>query len=255
MQVWKSVQQWRARRAEMESAAIGFVPTMGALHNGHDFLVRRCRAENRIVVVSLFVNPTQFNDPRDLERYPRTLEADLARLAQIGADHVLVPTAGQLYPNGYEFRVEAPAYTECMEGLHRPGFFQGVMTVVLKLLNLVGPERAYFGAKDYQQYRVLEAMLADLFLPTQIVLCETVRTLAGLAESSRNRLLSDLGHVRAAGLYGALCQGRDVAETRAMIEAAGLKVDYVEEHWGRRFAAAYLEGVRLIDNVALDSDE
>ncbi len=255
MQVWKSLAEWRAHRATLARTGIGFVPTMGALHDGHDSLVRRCREENRTAVVSLFVNPTQFNDPRDLEHYPRTLDADLARLETLGADHVLAPGAEDLYPRGYEFRIEAPTYTGCMEGLHRPGFFQGVMTVVLKLLNLVGPEHAYFGAKDYQQYRVLCAMAAEFFVPAQIVLCDTVREPSGLALSSRNALLSEEGRTRATALYRALRAGRDTAEARAQIEAAGLRVDYVEEHWGRRFAAAFLEGVRLIDNVPLNAEE
>ncbi len=138
-----------------------------------------------------------------------------------------------------------------MEGVRRPGFLQGVMTVVLKLLNLVRPDRAYFGEKDYQQFRTLADLVRDLFIPTEIVLCPTVREESGLAESSRNVLLSDAARRRAASLFRALTDAADASEAKAALESEGFRVDYVEEHWGRRFAAAFLEGVRLIDNVPL----
>src|SRR6476469_6376165 len=133
IRVWTSVEDWRKRRAALEGRSIGFVPTMGALHRGHASLVERCRAENEIVVVSIFVNPSQFNDPNDLDRYPRTFDQDLELLESLGADEVITPRASELYPNGYRFRVESDSSAEVMEGAHRPGFLQGVMTVVLKL--------------------------------------------------------------------------------------------------------------------------
>jgi pantoate--beta-alanine ligase len=249
MRVWNTVEAWRERRAAIGDRSVGFVPTMGALHRGHASLMERCRAENEIAVVSIFVNPTQFNDARDLERYPRPLESDLAMLEALGVDDVLAPAAADLYPRGYSFRIEAGGIADVMEGARRPGFLQGVMTVVLKLLNLVRPCRAYFGEKDYQQLQTIARMVEDFFIPTGIVPCATVRAPSGLAESSRNRLLSAAGVERAACLYRALTTAASPAEAGAAIEAEGLTVEYVEEHWGRRFVAAWLEGVRLIDNV------
>jgi len=251
MQVCETVSEWQNRRRALGTSSVGFVPTMGALHRGHAALVEQCRAENEIAVASIFVNPTQFNDPRDLERYPRTFEADLTLLRTLGVDHVLAPPAAELYPLGRRFWVDEDCVTKPMEGACRPGFFRGVMTIVLKLLNLVRADRAYFGEKDYQQLQVIRDMVRDLFLNTEIVACPTVREPSGLAESSRNLLLSVAGRETAACIYRALTTARDAGQAQAMIEAEGLTVDYVEENWGRRFAAARLEGVRLIDNVAL----
>ena len=141
-------------------AALGFVPTMGALHAGHLSLVRASRRQDEVTAVSIFVNPSQFNDPRDLERYPRTFEADLAILRSLGVDDVLAPTVAELYPQGRRFRIEEDCVTKLMEGAHRPGFFPGVMTIVLKLLNLVRADRAYFGEKDYQQLQVISPHLS-----------------------------------------------------------------------------------------------
>jgi pantoate--beta-alanine ligase len=223
---------------------------MGALHRGHASLVERCRAGNDIVVVSIFVNPSQFNDPKDLERYPRTLESDLALLESFGADEVLVPSAADVYPNGYRLRVEPVDEAPVLEAALRPGHMQGVMTVVLKLLGMVRPDRAYFGEKDYQQLTVVSELAREFFLPMEIVPCATVREESGLAESSRNRLLSPEGREKAAWMYRALTTAANPKEARSMLEAQGFAVEYVEERWGRRLAAAYLEGVRLIDNVS-----
>jgi pantoate--beta-alanine ligase len=222
---------------------------MGALHRGHGSLVERCRAENEIAAVSIFVNPSQFNDPTDLDRYPRTLEQDLALLERLGADEVIAPSAREIYPNGYGFRVEPPGSDLVLEGAHRPGFFQGVLTVVLKLLNLVRADRAYFGEKDYQQLKIVTAMAQEFFLPTQIIPCPTVREDSGLAMSSRNTLLSPNARARAAYLYQALTTAASCAEAKSALEAQGFMVEYVEERWARRLAAVNLEGVRLIDNV------
>jgi pantoate--beta-alanine ligase len=213
--------------------------------------VERCRRENDIVVVSIFVNPTQFNDPKDLDRYPRTLEADLALLEGLGTDHVILPTFAEMYPHGYRFKVEPSASSHIMEGGFRPGFLTGVMTVVLKLLNIARADRAYFGEKDFQQLRAVADMVEDFFIPTEIVACATIREDSGLAASSRNKLLSPDAQVKAAIIYKALTTAATAADARATLASNGLKVDYVEEHWGRRFAAAFLDGVRLIDNVPI----
>jgi pantoate--beta-alanine ligase len=248
-QVWKTTACWLDRRRALTGQTIGFVPTMGALHRGHASLVERCRRENEVVVVSIFVNPSQFNDPNDLERYPRTFENDLTMLESLGTDEVFAPNVSELYPHGYRFRVEEESITKVMEGAHRPGFFQGVMTIVLKLLNLVRPDRAYFGEKDYQQLKVITAMVKDFFIPTEIIPCTTVREESGLAESSRNTLLSPTARHNAACLFRALSSADTPDHAKAVLESEGFTVDYVEEHWGRRFAAASVDGVRLIDNV------
>ena len=251
MNVSTTLTEWSVRRSAMEGRSIGFVPTMGALHRGHASLVQRCRRENEIVVVSIFVNPTQFDDPRDLEKYPHTPESDLALLESLGADELLAPRASEMYPHGRRFRIEEEEISNLMEGAHRPGFFQGVMTVVLKLLNLVRAHRAYFGEKDYQQLRLITDMAREFFIPTEIVPCATVREASGLAESSRNTRLSGAARDRAAAIFRAL-QAPDSGIARAMLEDSGFAVDYVEEHWNRRFVAARIEGVRLIDNVPVN---
>jgi pantoate--beta-alanine ligase len=251
VQVSRTVAEWLERRCAITGRSTGLVPTMGALHRGHTSLIERCRRENEFVIVSIFVNPTQFNDPKDLQRYPRTVEDDLAVLKTLGADEVFLPDASQLYPHGYRFRVEEEGVTQLMEGARRPGSLQGVMTVVLKLLNLVRPFRAYFGEKDFQQLKVITDMVKDFFIPTEIVLCPTVREPSGLAESSRNRLLSPEARKNAACLFRALTTAATPDEAKSILESKGFAVDYVEEHWGRRFAAAFLQNVRLIDNVPL----
>ncbi len=252
MKVWTELEAWRTARRGPEFAAgdVGFVPTMGALHAGHRALLERARAENAAVVLSIFVNPTQFNDPADLRQYPRTLDADLA-LADGLADHVLVPTAVELYPDGFCYRVTETVQSRELEGAHRPGHFDGVLTVVMKLLQLVQPRRAYFGEKDWQQLRLVRGMVDALFLPVEIVPCPTVREADGLAMSSRNRRLSPEARARAAAFPRILREAADPAAAARELEAAGFGVDYVEEQEGARLGAVRLEGVRLIDYVRL----
>jgi pantoate--beta-alanine ligase len=249
MHVSNTVAEWRTRRRALEGHSIGFVPSMGALHCGHSSLVKRCGAENDVVVVSIFVNPSQFNDAADLERYPRTPDRDLALLESLGADEVLVPSVAELYPNGYRLRVEPHNSDLVLEGAHRPGFLQGMMTVVLKLLNLVRADRAYFGEKDYQQLIVVEELAREFFVPTEIIGCSTMREESGLAMSSRNTLLFPRGRGMAAHLFQALTGAANCGEARAALEERGFIVEYIEERWARRLAAVYLDGVRLIDNV------
>lgn len=249
--IWDNLSAWRERRATLEGKSVGLVPTMGALHTGHASLVERCRRENEIAVATIFVNPSQFNDPKDLHRYPRTFEADCALLASLGVDDIVAPAASDFYPHGYRYRIESEAATSIMEGARRPGFLQGVMTIVLKLLNVIRADRAYFGEKDFQQLRTVTEMAEEFFVPTRIVACPTIRAASGLAESSRNRLLSAEGREHAAWIHRALTTAPSASEAQALLEQNGFKVEYVEEHWGRRLAAAWLEGIRLIDNVPL----
>ncbi len=184
---------------------VGFVPTMGALHEGHLSLVHSARSCD-VAVASIFVNPTQFGPTEDLEKYPRTLDADLEKLRTAGVSAVFVPTKEQMYPDGFSTWVESPRIGETLEGICRPGHFRGVATVVLKLFQALPATHAYFGKKDYQQWRVIEAMASDLNVGTEIIGCETVREADGLALSSRNRYLSENDRERALLLSAALNQ-------------------------------------------------
>jgi pantoate--beta-alanine ligase len=243
---------WRALRASPDWAgrSIGFVPTMGALHAGHAALLERARAENERVVLSVFVNPAQFNDAEDLALYPRTLEADVA-LAGPWVDAVLAPAPGELYPDDYRYRVTENELSRRWEGAHRPGHFDGVLTVVLKLFNVVQPQRAYFGEKDWQQLQLIQGMVSALLLPIDVVPCPTVRDDDGLALSSRNRRLSAVGRWHAATFPRLLRSAPDAASAVTELEANGFKVDYVEDVGGVRIAAVRFESIRLIDNVRL----
>ena len=247
-----SLRDWGAERSAMGhlGLSIGFVPTMGALHSGHRSLLERARRENDRVVLSVFVNPTQFNDASDLERYPRTLEADV-ELAGDLADHVLAPTPAEMYPDGYTYRVTEGRLSATLEGAHRPGHFDGVLTVVLKLLNLVRPHRAYFGEKDRQQLELVQGMVRAFHLGVDIVPCPTVRDPDGLAQSSRNLRLSPGGRALASHFPRILRESGDAASAARALGTAGLLVDYVEDRAGNRLAAVRIDGVRLIDNVPL----
>lgn len=243
---------WQAARAAMDPLGlrVGFVPTMGALHAGHRSLLERARAENDCVVLSVFVNPTQFEDPGDLKRYPRTLDADL-KLAEGLVDCVLAPDPELMYPDDYRYRMTEYTLSTRLEGAQRPGHFEGVLTVVLKLLNLVRPHRAYFGEKDWQQLQLVSDMVKALFLPVEIVPCPTVRDPDGLALSSRNARLSSSARERAAAFPRILRESAEASAAARALGEAGFGVDYVEDLDGVRLGAIRLEDVRLIDNVRI----
>ncbi len=188
-QVVTTVDGMRRLRSQAVGS-VGFVPTMGYLHEGHLSLVRRARAENDVVVASIFVNPTQFGPTEDFERYPRDPQRDLTLLQQERTDIVFMPSAVEMYPEGFSTYIDVGGVTEVLEGAHRPGHFRGVATVVLKLFNIVQPTRAYFGQKDAQQVVVIRKMVNDLKLNVEVVPCPTVRETGGLAMSSRNVYLS-----------------------------------------------------------------
>ena len=201
MRTFQQVSPLRAylRGIRQEGKTIGFVPTMGALHEGHLTLARRARGDCELVIMSVFVNPTQFGPNEDFAAYPRDLNRDLTLASQAGVDALFCPELGEIYPSGSETIVDVPHLGSVLEGAIRPGHFQGVATVVTKLLNIVQPERAYFGQKDYQQLLVIERVARDLHLSSKIVLVPTVREPDGLALSSRNAYLS-VGERQAAPL-------------------------------------------------------
>ena len=257
MQISRTLAEWRDARASL-TGDIGFVPTMGALHDGHASLLRRSVAKNANTIASIYVNPAQFEDPDDLAGYPRLLDADLKLCESLGVEHVLVPARDEIDADGYRYRVEETEFSRELCGAHRPGHFSGVLTVVMKLLNLVRPRRAYFGAKDFQQCLLIRRMTEAFFMDVEIVACETVREDDGLAMSSRNALLTDESRKLASRLNRVLrSPGSDQAVSEEL-ERLGFSVDYVVSRYGRRFAAVSVPArqgsVRLIDNVKLGCD-
>ena len=217
--------------------SVGLVPTMGALHEGHASLVRRSVKDNDVTVVSVFVNPTQFNDKNDLTHYPRTLEADCQLLEECKADYVLAPSVEEMYPTPDKRQFEYPPVSTVMEGAHRPGHFNGVCQVVSRLFYIVRPDRAYFGEKDWQQIAVVKAMVRHLQLPVEIVECPIVREKDGLAKSSRNTLLAPDERAIAPAIYKALKNSLTYAKKHTVQEThdhvvstinavEGLEVEY-----------------------------
>ncbi len=197
---------------------VGLVPTMGALHEGHASLVRRSVKDNDVTVVSVFVNPTQFNDKNDLKNYPRDLDADCRLLEECRADYVFAPEVEEMYPVPDKRRFEYPPVSTVMEGAHRPGHFNGVCQVVSRLFYIVRPDRAYFGEKDWQQIAVVKAMVRHLALKVQIVECPIVREADGLARSSRNTLLTASERAIAPAIYKALSDSVEYAKTHSLRE-------------------------------------
>ncbi len=274
MQVCAAVAEVRAIRAQFPLAPWALVPTMGYLHDGHLQLVQRARAENERVAVSIFVNPLQFGDAADLDRYPRDLERDLELLRQAGVDLVWTPTPEVMYPPGFQTQIGVGSLAEPLEGGARPGHFRGVATVVAKLFNVVEPTRAYFGQKDFQQVAVLRQMVRDLNFPVEIVACPTVREADGLAMSSRNARLAPAARRQATSLHRALRAAvaavergeRNAASLRHLMQRTLsaeplIQIDYVSVAdpetllEQKRVAspvllslAAVVDGVRLIDN-------
>lgn len=256
---------------------IGVVPTMGALHQGHLSLARAAREKCDRVIVTIFVNPKQFNDPDDLKNYPRTEEDDARKLESIGVDLIYVPDPDQIYPDGFATNVSVAGLTDMLCGAARPGHFDGVATVVSKLFIQTSADFAFFGEKDYQQLQIVRRMAADLDLAVEVVGCPTIREEDGLAMSSRNLLLSDRSRIHAPVLAEVMHDIRDqllqgaamsdlLDDAKARILGAGFNdIDYLELRDGvdlslleqakpdaRLFAAAWLAGVRLIDNIAVD---
>jgi pantoate--beta-alanine ligase len=250
----RTVGELRAALAASGEHEIGLVPTMGAYHGGHVALLRAARDENDLVVVSLFVNPAQFDSGDDLAAYPRDEERDSRIAAEEGTDILFAPAVEELYPPGYQTWIDVEELSRGLEGAARPGHFRGVATVCCKLFNLVRPTRAYFGQKDAQQVAVVRRMARDLHLDVELRVVPTVRDDDGLALSSRNVLLSPEERRRALALPRALAT-RDPERARELLD--GVAVDYVEvaDFEPRVLAAAIrVGGTRLIDNVVLEGD-
>ena len=278
MQTLRTVAELRTRVRgwKQDGRQVGVVPTMGALHEGHLSLVRAAKRGCDRVIVTIFVNPTQFNNPEDLAKYPRTEETDAAMLAAEGVDILFAPAPEEVYPAGFATGVTVQGVTAPLEGALRPGHFEGVATVVAKLFGMTQANRAYFGQKDWQQLQVVKRMVADLNIPVEVVGCDTIREADGLALSSRNVRLDALSRAQAPGLYkvmtrtaAAIKGGADVAgalaQGREDLRQAGFSdVDYLDlrsaallepmatlDQPARLLAAAWIGGVRLIDNIGV----
>ena len=260
---------WRAK-----NEVIGVVPTMGALHDGHLSLARRARKECDRVITTIFVNPKQFNNPDDLKKYPRTLEADAELLATVPVDAIFAPAVEEVYPEGFITNVTMQGVAQPLEGYMRPGHFDGVATVVTKLFGMTEAHRGYFGQKDWQQLQVVLRLVRDLNLPVTVVGCETIREADGLAMSSRNVQLTPEGRAIAGALYTAITAAAEdiragqsdrmaIREAAETLRSAGFeRVEYIELRDAetlmssddprkprRMLAAVWLDGVRLIDNI------
>ncbi len=233
------------------TGTIGFVPTMGALHSGHATLMQKSLAENEQTVVSIFVNPTQFNDKKDLEKYPSNFAGDLEMLQKLGVQILFAPPFLEMYPDNYNYQISEKEMSPLLCGNFREGHFNGVLTIVLKLFNIVRPTRAYFGEKDYQQYQLIKKMTEALFMNVEVVGCPLIRDENGLALSSRNKLLNG-EQIRLAQKFAhVLSSEKSKQQVLEKLSDLGIETEYIEELWGRRLAAVKVGPVRLIDNVKI----
>jgi len=279
MKIIKNIEQMQKVVANLKAKkrSIGFVPTMGALHEGHLSLMRRAKKENNIVITSIFVNPTQFGPKEDFKKYPRNLKKDAELCKKVGVDYIFAPKAKKMYPDGYKTYISVEGVlTEVLEGKIRPGHFSGVCTIVNKLFNIVLPERAYFGKKDYQQLMVIKKMVSDLNMPVNIVACQIVREKDGLAMSSRNAYLNPqervkagilnkmLKHVKACRVQstGYIVKAKNMV--KKIMKEQGIKLDYVDIRDAENFEtvkfvkkgcvvllAVRIGKTRLIDNIEI----
>lgn len=275
LETLRAVQQ-SLKTAIQTNKKIGFVPTMGALHEGHLSLITKAKETCDLVVASIFVNPTQFNNPADLDKYPRMPEEDAALLESVGCDFLFLPTTESIYPEGYEhLKMDLAPLDEVMEGKYRPGHFAGVIDVVSRLFDIVKPTHAFFGRKDFQQVMIIKYMTKKLNLPIEIVVGETIREQSGLAMSSRNLRLSEQQKQQATVIYETLSFGKEMApflspqevliEMISILEVSPLELEYLEivdaetllpltDFWlpgATACVVAYCGEVRLIDNLEL----
>lgn len=250
MQIFRDIKTWRKYRDNLpKNKSIGFVPTMGNLHQGHESLLQRAREENDIAVLSIFVNPTQFNDKNDLAIYPRTEAQDLLLAEKLNIDAVFIPTEADIYPDNYHYQIHETDMSQWLEGVIRPGHFAGMLTIVLKLLQIIKANNAYFGEKDYQQLLLVKGLVQAFFVDTKIIGCPIVRMPEGLPLSSRNSRLSPDDLKQATKFSQILQQKISIEQIKKELIAQGFEIDYVEDKWNRRLAAVKFKNVRLLDNV------
>ncbi len=257
--IFKNPTEMIAARNEwhMQGLTIGFVPTMGALHEGHAELIKNARSDNQIVVLSIFVNPTQFNQKEDFEKYPSTIEKDLEIAKKLGVDAVFTPQYDDIYPDNYRYVLAENDFSKKLCGKDRPGHFDGVLTIVMKLFNIVKPSKAYFGEKDFQQLELIKGMVSAFFMDLEIVPVAIVREADGLAKSSRNVRLNSDGRALAPKIYKIITNAKTAEAAEKELRTAGFVVDYVTDIGNRRFVAVKTNlthdgsEVRLIDNAKI----
>ncbi|MDC0534847.1 pantoate--beta-alanine ligase [Francisellaceae bacterium] len=251
MKILKTVKQLRSELSQLKGS-IGFVPTMGNLHAGHLSLLEKAKQENDIVILSVFINPTQFNNPDDYNRYPKTLDQDAELAEKAGTNIIFAPEENEMYPDNYNFRINClDNMINIMEGKYRPGHFEGVLTIVLKLLIITQADKAYFSEKDYQQLYLVQKLTKAYLLKTEIVPCPIIRLKSGLPLSSRNNNLSPNGLQKAEEFAQMVRSPIEIPKIIQQLASQEIKVDYLEDHYNIRFVAAFVEGVRLIDNFPI----
>jgi len=253
MTIIKSIDQWISifKNLVKEEKTIGLVPTMGALHEGHMSLIKTSTSENDVTAATIFVNPTQFNNPDDLSNYPVTWEDDVAKLETAGVDYLLYPEYEDLYRDAYRYKLMETDYSNDLCGTARPGHFDGVLTVVMKLINITKATKAYFGEKDWQQYQLIKRMTEAFFIDTEIISCPLIREESGLALSSRNKRLTEEQKEIAPLFYKTISSGVDVGVMKNILKNSGFVIDYLKIKDNRIFGAVFLGEVRLIDNVRI----
>lgn len=253
MKVFESIEVWKAyQKQHLSNQSIGFVPTMGNLHQGHLSLCAKSQAENDVTVVSIFINPTQFNDPADFAAYPQTLTKDIELLEKQTVDFCICPKVEELYADDYRYQVSENHISCQLEGAFRPGHFTGMLTVVLKLLLGIAPKRAYFGEKDYQQYLLVRDMVKSFFIDCEIIACPIIREPSGLPFSSRNSRLSADERAIAEEVARIFNHPNiTLSQIEEQLLQLGVEIDYLAEHWHRRLMAVRVGNIRLLDNYSI----
>ncbi|WP_440682305.1 pantoate--beta-alanine ligase [Cysteiniphilum halobium] len=252
MKIFNEITSWQATRQQIQSnKTLGIVMTMGTLHKGHLNLIKQSQQDNDYTLVSIFVNPAQFNNQSDFVNYPKTWQQDIDLLKAQGVDFLLSPQKEMLYPDNYNYLIKEKNLSPILCGASRLGHFEGVMTIVMKLLNIAQANNAYFGEKDYQQFQLIKGMAQAFFIPTNIIACPTVREEDGLAFSSRNLRLDTNARAKAGYFAKAIRQSNDIEQVRNALISNHITIDYLEDIEDRRFAAVIIDEVRLIDNFPL----
>ncbi len=255
MKIIRNIAEFNQYRNTIGKQQVGFIPTMGALHAGHLSLIEKSVDDYQLTIVSIFVNPTQFDNKNDLDNYPNHLDDDLDKLKSAGVDCVFLPSFEHIYPDEYSFSITEKNLSGKYCGAHRDGHFDGVLTVVMKLFNIVKPHKAYFGEKDYQQLTLIKQMVEAFFMPVAINAGVTIRESDGLAMSSRNLNLTAIERKTAPKLYQIISSGLTIEQMKSQLANHGFKLDYLEILDNHLLVAAYLGSVRLIDNIKINKLE
>lgn len=251
MNIVTEINDWQVIRKKLIGKSIGLVHTMGNLHAGHMSLCQRSKEENDVTVAAIFINPTQFNQVHDFDLYPRTIEQDKAMLEKYNIDYLLLFNANALYPDQYQVQVSETEISQLLEGEYRPGHFTGMMTIVLKFLNIVQATRSYYGEKDFQQLMLIKKMAQALFLPVEIIGCPTIRADDNVALSSRNSRLTKEQRKQAIHFPRLMQSSLTPNQISTELTNFGFRVEYIVDKWQRRLGAVWLDDVRLIDNLPL----